>query len=229
MMAGMIIRLFYCIEYPVQPRDSYRYENIIIQLEETGTISDKIAFFPLSLWILKIPYHYWGYDIVKGGIVFNMLLGVTLICLIVKTASNYIKDSKILFAIGLTAATNPMLIRFSCTLLRENTYLLLTFFSILVLISYYKTKKIVHLIIAQMLAAFSTLCRLEGFELIIISYMVVFLAFDQTRTGIKKTVIHTTASLVILFAFSMLIEHSFFGKNIKIRDAFSKIDIDLLE
>ena len=52
---GAIIRILYCIVYPVQTRDAYYYMNIAENWINNGTIEKPTVFFPFSIWIMKIP------------------------------------------------------------------------------------------------------------------------------------------------------------------------------
>ena len=67
------------MHYPVQPRDAYTYEQFIRHWEKTGLLSDTFVGIPFSLWILKAPYHFFRFDIIKSGIAINCLLGVFII------------------------------------------------------------------------------------------------------------------------------------------------------
>ena len=121
-LIGIADRMAYCIHYPVQPRDAYMYKMHIIDWEKTGILSDIFDGIPFSLWILKAPYHFYQFDIIKSGIVINSLLGIFIIIVSILIADELFKNIYVSFIAGLIFATHPILVRFSCSLLRENFY-----------------------------------------------------------------------------------------------------------
>lgn len=171
-ITGLVFRLAYCIFYPVQPRDAYVYYELIVQWEKTGKITDQIAILPLSLWILKIPKHYFQYDIIKGAELVNITIGLTIIIITQRMIFRLIKDNGISLFIGLFAATHPTLIKLSCSCLRENTYLLFALLSIDFMIKYILHMKTRHIIITSAMSAMAFMCRLEGGEIVLYVFFV---------------------------------------------------------
>ena len=138
-LIGIACRMAYCVRYPVQPRDAYTYEQLIRNWEKTGLLSDAFVGIPFSLWILKAPYHFFRFDISKSGIAINCLLGILIIIISIIIADELFKNTYISFLSGLVFATHPILVRFSCSFLRENLYLFFTMMSILTAVKYYKS------------------------------------------------------------------------------------------
>ena len=200
MLTGLICRMAYCIRYPVQPRDSYKYEWVIALWEETGEISDQITFFPLSLWILKTPYHLFRYDIMKGGIIINILLGVLIIFFSVIIADRIFENKYVVACVGLLVATHPMLVRFSCTFLRENTYLFFSVIAFSCFFHYYIRPKFFSVFLCSLFSALAFLCRLESLEVFAIFAVVIGLLLCKRKIKLGKAVCHT-----VFFSFMFLI------------------------
>ena len=197
MLIGLMCRMAYCIRYPVQPRDSYKYEWVVSLWEETGEVSDQITFFPLSLWILKTPYHSFQYDIIRGAIIINVLLGLLIIYFSTIIADRMFKNRYVVANVGLLVATNPMLIRFSCTFLRENTYLLFSVIAFSCFLRYYMRPDLLSVSLCSFFGALAFLCRLEGLEVFAVFVLVVFLLSCKRIIKPGKIVCHA-------FLFSLL-------------------------
>ena len=193
---GAIPRVFYCIRYPVQPRDAYKYEAIITRWETTGNFTDELDFFPLSLWILKAPYHFLHYDIQKGGIIINTVIGLLLIILCIRIISRYTSNNYVLLIVGLCAATHPMLIRMSCSFLRENSYLLFSILSFSTLLKYWNSFHLKDLILTSLFASMAFLCRLEGVEFVMIYCLLLFFLIFFKKMSFSKGICH-----LMLFSF----------------------------
>ena len=193
---GAIIRIAYCIQYPVQPRDAYTYCLFITQWEETGEIPDNV-YFPLSLWILKIPFHFFHYDCMKGGIIINLILGLLMIIIVINTAKHFFKNNLVLLFSGLLVATHPTLVSFSCSFLRENTYLLFSLLALTCLVHYYRKIQCLYLLLTGLFGAFAFLCRLESFELLPIVCIILFFLCFFKRIRLPKAFLHGLAFSVI--------------------------------
>lgn len=194
---GALIRLIYCIRYPVQPRDAYSYSQIISLWEESGITPRNTNFFPLSLWFLKTPHHLFQYDSMKSGIMVNMLLGLLIIAIIVNIANHLFKNNYTILFAGLAAATHPALVTFSCSCLRENTYLFFTILTISFLVRYCIRPHFSHLFFAGIFGATAFLCRLEGLEILPIVFVVFFFLFIFKKIRFSKAVLHGIAFLVV--------------------------------
>lgn len=201
---GLLLRLAYCIKYPVQPRDSYEYKYLIEQWEQFGEIVDATTFFPLSLWFLKIPNHYFDYDIFKGGIIINNLLGLLMIVIAINTLSLFFKNMYTVFVSGIIIATHPTLIVFSCTFLRENTYLFLSFLMLSFFARYCIWNRLFDLIAFSLFAALAFLCRLEGLEmLVILPIAITFVLIPPKK--ISRTAFHLFVFFIIFFTISITV------------------------
>lgn len=186
---GAIIRIAYCIQYPVQPRDAYTYCQIITQWEETGELPNTV-YYPLSLWLLKIPLHLFHYDCMKGGIMINLLLGLFLIVIVVNTIKHFFKNDLIILFAGLCIATHPTLVSFSCSFLRENSYLFFSLLALTCLVYYYRRAQYSYLFFAGIFGAFSFLCRAEGIELLPIIYITLFFLCLFKKVRLSKAFWH---------------------------------------
>lgn len=211
---GVIFRIGYCLLYPVQPRDAYSYGNIISQWENNGTITNDKVIIPFSLWIIKLPHHFFHYDAVKTGIIVNMILGVLIITIGIYSIQFCFNRHRLINALfaGLVFATHPSLVRFSCTCLRENTYLffsLLTFFTF----AYYcRFPILLHVFAISILGALAFLCRLEGLEILLIFFITLFFLCLYKKIKITNAFIHAIVFLVMFFATVLYI---YYGLNFK--------------
>ena len=207
-LLGITTRLIYCIQYPVQPRDTYEYIETIMKWEQNGAISGTIERFPLSLWFLKIPYHYFKYDLIKGGVIVNMCLGVFLIIVAMNSIAKIYPEKRVLFITGLLIATHPFLIKLSCSFLRENTYLLFCFISFSYIFDYYFRKPFLEKAIkAGLFASIAFLCRLEGLELLPIFLSIVLIASLTKHVVISKALLHGVVFLFVFVSTTIIISY----------------------
>ncbi len=219
---GGAARIYYCIKYPVQPRDGYKYiYEIENWKEEQGDDSSNIPY--LSLYLLNPPHKILKCDIIKGGICVNVLVGQLIIILSILSFRE-LSDNKIgLWVVGLVTATHPALIQYSCELLRENTYLLFCIMSINLLILWYKRKSIIYIFLGGVTAALSFLCRYEGLEICVI-YMLVML-FHYKTLRIKRLSVHLI-SFLIVYATSIYVTSTIIDKSFRPEMIFLKISDD---
>ena len=223
---GLLFRLFYILRYPVQSRDAYTYRGLIEQWEETGEIVDRISFFPLSIWIMKIPHHFFHYDIIKSGILVNIVLGILLIIISIHILCRYFKNNYVIFLAGCIIATHPAMVRFSCSLLRENTYLLFSLLALSALSQYSSKTDLPSLVAAGIFGALAFLCRLEGIEILAITGLAFFFLFLFKRMKLSKAFLH---GFIYLIVFSLTVVIIFFGlkfKMIEKEEIMSKVDND---
>lgn len=221
---GLLFRLFYFLRYPVQTRDAYFYQVLIEQWETNGEIVDRISFFPLSIWIMKIPYHLFHYDIIKGGILINILLGILLIIVAIKILSRLFKNNYVVFIAGCILATHPALVRFSCSLLRENSYLLFSLLAFSALLKYCIKKDLLNLVAVGIFGALAFLCRLEGIEFLAIVCLALLFLLVFRRIKFSKAVLHSSVFLIV---FLLTVVILFFGLKFKMigkEEIMSKID-----
>lgn len=199
---GAIIRIFYCIYYPVQSRDAYEYGVIIASWEEMGQLPEGMKIFPLSLWILKIPNHFFNYEIMKGSILVNLIVGLLIIIISIHILGRYFKNDSAVLIAGIVAATHPELVHYSCSGLRENTYLFFSLLAIGYLAKYSSGIRICDLLLSAIFASLAFLCRLEGFEFLIIFNMILFFLFIFKKIHFSKAVCH---SILFCFAFGLTV------------------------
>ena len=108
---GIFLRLAYCIKYPVQPRDAYTYASIIRNWEINGVITENSRIHQFSLLFLRVPYHFFNYNIIKGGIIINMIIGLLIIIVGIKITERITKNSYIVLLVGMLLATHPYMVR----------------------------------------------------------------------------------------------------------------------
>ena len=183
---GFFCRLIYLIEYPTQTRDSYKYESIIYNWEKKGEYPIDKKKYKLTLWILKIPYSVFKCDIKNGAVGINLALGLLLIALIIFQSSVIINDKISLLFIGILAATHPTLIKYSCTLLRENIFLVFLTLALSSLYNYYKTAHTNNIVLFSICGSLAFLSRLEAIEIILLFYEVAFYMFIKHKINKKK-------------------------------------------
>lgn len=197
-VVGAIFRIAYCLQYTVQPRDAYTYGHMIDEWDKTGRMIGDISFIPFSLWILKIPRHIFYYDSIKGGILVNLLIGMLMIVITVYFLSHFFKnDLSTLFG-GLIVATHPALVHFSCSCLRENTYLFFSLLTILFLIRYFIFFHLIQLFFASLFGAFAFLCRVEGIEVLAVFFILLASLTFLKRIEVIKAILH---GLLFVFFF----------------------------
>ena len=189
-IVGSILRIAYCIANPVQPRDAFGYEKIIREWEKSGELLTHLSYFPLSIWILKIPHHFFKCDIIKSAVVVNIILGLLIIIIATVIASTFTRQYFVILITGLIAATHPYLIEYSCYLLRENLYLLFCLLSIYSLGLYYKRNRLMAAVYGGVLGALAFLCRLEGLEFLFIWFVFTMFLFIKKRISFYKSITH---------------------------------------
>ena len=201
---GAIIRIIYCIQYPVQPRDAFTYGQIMFQWTTSGEISTETIYIPFSLWILRIPHVLLQCDVIKSGIIVNLILGLLIVILVINTTSQYFKNELTILLAGLIAITHPMLVHFSCSCLRENTFLLFALLTLSSLGKYFKGLHISQLFFAGIFGGNAFLCRLEGLEILLIVLISIIFLFVYKKIRLSKAFVHYLFFLAV-FAFTALL------------------------
>ena len=215
---GALIRIVYCIQYSVQPRDAFTYGKVIAQWEETGVFEDKtITFIPFSLWILKIPHHFFNCDI-KGGIIINTILALFIIILAINIAKRYTKNAPALLIVGVIVATHPSLVRFSCTCLRENTYIVFCLLVFDLMFQYLHHTTYFPMLFSGASCAFAFLCRLEGIELLAITSLFLILLRTLNKICWSKFFLHFFLLYICFFTTVMTILYFLNLKLITLKD-----------
>lgn len=219
-LLGGLLRISFIIKYPVQPRDSYRYESTIIQWEEKKDIP-KESKGVINLWILSLPHKIFGIDIIKGGIIINLIAGLFLIVIIPGIIRLIFKKGSIVLFSQLLVSTHPQLIRFSTVFLRENIFILFLSLSIYYLVKHIRRNSSLNIYFSAVTASFAFLCRLEGLEIPIIASFLI-MVFQR-----KKSVI-TILLFITLYLFTTFITINLLGYNMLSKNNFlQNIDFDL--
>jgi len=170
---GVFERLLYCIRYPVMVRDSYIYFNIIKEWNATGQFRTEGTLPPLSLYLLRIPSHFFSYDIMKGGVLVNVLFGIAIIALSILIVHCICNKLVVDFIFGILVSTHPTLVYYSCQMTRENSYLLFVFLSCLTLIIGIQKNRMIYFMLTGLFSAATYLCRHEALELIPITVLTI--------------------------------------------------------
>ena len=213
---GGAIRIIYCIKYPVQTRDVYKY----IYEMENWEKEQRISVPYLSLYLLNLPHKILKCDIKKGGICVNVIVG-QLIIILSLLSFRELSDNKIgLCVVGLVTSTHPSLIHYSCVILRENTYLLFCIMSIYLLILWYKRKSVIYIFLGGVTAALSFLCRYEGLEIGVI-YILMFL-FHFKELKIKRLFVHLIGFLIV-YATSIYVTSAIIDKDFRLKMIYLEI------
>lgn len=195
---GFFLRVLYYNKYPVQSRDAYYYIQDSI---ENSFLSEKGEYTPvLSLFLLALPHKILGKDRMCSRIITNMVLGLGFIVILIEIARQLFKNRMTMLFSGLLAATNPVLIDYSCKALRESSYV---FFSGLIFLAYLKfirKRDITGVIMMGLISACVILCRIEGVELLVISTFILVYSLYNTQNRTKKT-----AAYIALYFFIVLL------------------------
>lgn len=213
-LIGAIIRIVYCIKYPVPVKDSYKYSLMFQSTNTEWWMSDNNPTPPLAIFLLNIPHSFFHYDFIRGGIVVNTVIGLLIICIFVKISLIIIPPKKIAFGVGLLGATHPTLIHYSCQPLRENTFLLFYALAAYNLLKYYKkeTRTSIAMLYGGICIAAAVLCRHEGIELFLI-YCLVIVFFSRQSW-------YSRLCQGVVLMFSTLLSFFLIGRIIKIPSSF---------
>lgn len=216
---GGATRILYCIKYPVQPRDVYKY----IYEMENWEKEQRINVPYLSFYLMNLPHNILKCDIKKGGICVNVVVGQLIVILSILSFRE-LSDNKIgLWIVGLATSTHPTLIHYSCVLLRENTYLLFCIISVNLLILWCKRKSIIYIFLGGITAALSFLCRYEGFEICVIYILMILLYFKSLR--IRRFFIHLIGFLIV-YATSIYVTSTIIDKDFRLKMIYWEIFYD---
>lgn len=204
---GGIIRILYCWKYPIPVRDSYKYYETIQQWNLTQNIPNS-HFPPLGLYIMRLPSIVFNnLDVLKGGIILNVVLGLLLIILTIHL-SYYISNSYMIALIsGIIVATHPMMVELSCQMLRENSYLICCILFAYCMLKYLSNNKKRNIISASFFSTCAVLCRFEALEL---SIILVVLILTQKKLSAKRKIadfmVFNIICIISFFAITHLID-----------------------
>ena len=206
---GAITRIVYCLKYPVPVRDAYEYAGNVADWSETGILHSSRRIPPLFLFLVKECSRYTDYDIMKTGVVLNVLLGLVLVFLSIIIADKLSGSWLVCLIVGAIAATHPTMVEYSCQMLRENSFLVFLFLEFILLMEYAKTQKIHLILICAFCGMCSIFCRLEGVE-IIIPAIAAIIFFNIQKKHSKKC-IQDLACYVCMAIFSFFILNQIMG------------------
>ena len=170
---GSIVRIIYLWLYPVQPRDAFKYKEFIEAWNMTGEYPTFYPFPPLGIYLLKIPQYLHVDNLFTCGVIVNMVLGLCIIGLIMKISSAIFPSSLLTACVGITVATHPTFVHYSCQMLRENSFLFFSCLGILLMIYY--------VLLSSFCAIAACLCRYEALELCLVMGASVLLVPEKKR------------------------------------------------
>lgn len=200
---GVFERLLYCIRYPVMVRDSYIYCDIIKEWNATGQFRTEGTLPPLSLYLLRIPSHFFSYDIMKGGVLVNVLFGIAIIALSILIVHCICNNLVVDFIFGILVSTHPTLVYYSCQMTRENPYLFFMFLTCLMLIIGTQKKRMIYFMLTGLFSAAAYLCRHEALELVLITILTIFFFSEKKawRVCLKRLFVFM---LIYIISFAVI-------------------------
>lgn len=199
---GLFFRSFHIIKYSIQSRDSYTYKEEILEMQK-NKLQSGIAHPIGTVYLMSLPSRWFGLDIIKGGIIINMVLGISIIALVIKICYNITRSSLLMVYAGFLSASHSNLIYYSTQLLRETSYLFFVCAALEILTrketdSFFKTT------LLSLYTTFAILCRLEGIEIIIMYTVFKASAFllDKHKTG--RNFVKLITNYVLYLGFTTL-------------------------
>ncbi len=197
---------------------------------KNGMIEKTTVFFPFSIWVMKIPCHFFNCRVLIAGITTNVIIGLLLIIICMRLSKMICNSEIIAITSGLIIATHPSLVYFSCNYMRENVYLLNCSLCIYVLLRYLKKRNTFYIGYAGVFTALAIMARLEGAELIPIVILCI-VAYNVKRRKYINIVLLTGLFLFIMLAsiysFCMTIDYDIQDLIYIARYPSSKIEIML--
>lgn len=173
-------------------------------MDLTGKYPGWFSFPPLGPFILRIPALYFDTDIMKGGIVVNMILGLCIISVLVLISKEILFSDLIATGLGIIAAVHPSLVHYSCHLLRENTFLLFSSLAVLCALRHMKFHTRRNVVFSAVFTVMATLCRHEGIELLAVFCVLFFLnpTKPDCATRFKTVFLFLISGFAALFLIS---------------------------
>ena len=176
--------------------------------------------------MLKIPSSLFHCDIIKGGIIINMIIGLLLIVLTMMVTNKYFKTKGLALIAGTLVATHPTLVQISCCFLRENTYLLFFSLSLVFILHYWDSKHLIDLLLVGIIGALSFMCRFEGLEIVLIVYvLIIFLLFIK-KLVLFKALFHVVAFSAVFFLTVHIICFLLGFKILGVNDILLSLELD---
>lgn len=171
---GILLRLgFLFFNHPIPSRDGVGYANMIAEWYHCGDFDVlgnrwllKETFIPPFLLFIGKVMMQCGFSQYSGVLYLNMILGsllpIIIFCCAKKLWPQYPGRA---YIATLFTAIHPSIIAFSADLLRESSYIFFIACTFYFWLTMYKEKQCFPAIITGIMAALTTLCRYEGFEL----------------------------------------------------------------
>jgi len=181
-------RIMYCLMYSIPIRDSYTYKKFIEQWISNGAIPENGGYPPLGLFLLKIPAELFQCEIIRGGIIVNITIGLFIVIELIRLSREIVNSSFVALCVGLISATHPLLIDFSCHMSRENSYMLFCCLSIIFFIRFLKRGSYALASGSSFCSALAFLCRDEALELAVIIVSIICFCKNMSRTRRVKTI-----------------------------------------
>ena len=144
------------------------YLQLIHQWNETGVIPQGSTTPPLSMFLLGFPNRFFHYDILKGGILVNILFGLFIVLLSYLITYKVTKSLLFSFIIGLVFSTHPTFVHISCQFLRESSFFFFILLTVLLFIDFFQKRSLHYLVFSGFFTAAALLCRHETVELIVL-------------------------------------------------------------
>ena len=129
-------------------------------------------FPPIAMILLCFPHRYLGFELVKGGILLNCILGLFIVYFICQTTKRITKSNLCVLFVGGLAATNPSLVHYSCQFLRENIYLFFCSLCVKGSVEIYYKYRFVTLLKIIFFSILSCFSRHEGYELFLLESVI---------------------------------------------------------
>ncbi|WP_217704937.1 glycosyltransferase family 39 protein [Victivallis sp. Marseille-Q1083] len=164
---------------------------------------------PLAIYLMKLPRMWFPCDIITGGVIINIFLGIFLIYIIWQIALQIFQSKFLAGMAALLAASNPFLVEYSTQMTREIPYLFFASCTVLFFVRFWQKQKWYDIIWAGISCSLSYLCRHEAFELYFILGMICFfLCIGKIISWQKAAVsipVFLTSGLISLLLCSWLI------------------------
>ena len=196
-----LTRVWYCLNYPVPVRDSYKYMQLIKYWDIYKELPKNNTIPPLSLFFLKIPSHFLPIDIITGGVVSNIVFGTLIVITSILIIGHFPSSKLLILITGIVVATHPTLVYYSCHMLRENSYLLFCFLIAYSIIANYNKRDYYHLMLEGIYAGMACLVRYESLEIIIIWLLLT--AINPKKS--KRAKLNETSLFLLSFVVTILL------------------------
>ena len=228
-LIAVTVRLFKLMMEPLLLRDSALYLKSAEIWNETGEYSEIIKVPPLPLWCIKTLMSFCG-DAELSGRTLSIILG-GIICV---TGFYLAKEIYNNIWISIFAAAclifHPKLVFYSTQPLRENYFILLTEWVLIVMVNNFRTPKLSGWFICGAFIGTAIFCRLESLEFIVIIIAeIVFLYLNNKNKVLFFSSVFFLFFGLILFLYLLLLlcahgDYSFMHKGPSISWSYLLMD-----